>query len=394
MTPERLGDRCGKCPNCRKLEKIQRRVLACVNPPFSHADDGVAKLWNRELEMLPCTDPDSQEGEAKMSKRVMTNFYGYRHKGDLYCPDCPAPDGAKGKKLVAVGSVCRGCGDTYAGRGVWGPPGAVIVVPHHLDPVQALAEKFAGISEKVRKVEINRVPKASLYDLLQYETGAKNPHDSWASLCKSFPEVLGFSENLVSFPGQGQKPTPVVSLKEWLHILMLVKKPIGTEVRQVASDVLESKLNEVMEVVKNQKDEFHLMVSDIVRTLKEQTSRLLAMEDKLRSPAYRSIQLTEKDPMDAIRELFESQWKAEFDRKGLVKSKDDWEKFNSEWKATNCGAKRENWELRHYIAAVAHIKSRYGVDLWDSVLGPFVVKIQSKAPGPSLVRPTVRIANE
>jgi hypothetical protein len=33
--------------------------MACANPPFSHADDDVAGLWNRELERLPCTtDPD------------------------------------------------------------------------------------------------------------------------------------------------------------------------------------------------------------------------------------------------------------------------------------------------------------------------------------------------
>jgi hypothetical protein len=29
-------------------------VLACTNPPFSHADDGVVHLWNEELKQLPC----------------------------------------------------------------------------------------------------------------------------------------------------------------------------------------------------------------------------------------------------------------------------------------------------------------------------------------------------
>lgn len=47
--------RCGKCKNCLELERIRRRVLACCNPPFSHADDGVVNLWNTELARLPCT---------------------------------------------------------------------------------------------------------------------------------------------------------------------------------------------------------------------------------------------------------------------------------------------------------------------------------------------------
>jgi hypothetical protein len=48
--------RCGKCKNCLELEKVKARVLACANPPFSHADDGVVELWNKELERLPCTN--------------------------------------------------------------------------------------------------------------------------------------------------------------------------------------------------------------------------------------------------------------------------------------------------------------------------------------------------
>jgi hypothetical protein len=48
-------NRCGECPNCKELERIKRRVLACCNPPVSHADDGVVRLWNQELARLPCT---------------------------------------------------------------------------------------------------------------------------------------------------------------------------------------------------------------------------------------------------------------------------------------------------------------------------------------------------
>ena len=50
--------RCGECKNCQDLERIKKRVLAAVNPPFSHGDDDVVILWNRELERLPCLKQD------------------------------------------------------------------------------------------------------------------------------------------------------------------------------------------------------------------------------------------------------------------------------------------------------------------------------------------------
>lgn len=46
--------RCGKCENCKKLERVKQRVLACCNPPFTHADQDTVDLWNKELARLPC----------------------------------------------------------------------------------------------------------------------------------------------------------------------------------------------------------------------------------------------------------------------------------------------------------------------------------------------------
>lgn len=55
------GYRCGECDNCQALEKTRQLVLACCNPPFSHADDGVIQVWNDQLIHLKCTseDPDN-----------------------------------------------------------------------------------------------------------------------------------------------------------------------------------------------------------------------------------------------------------------------------------------------------------------------------------------------
>lgn len=46
--------RCGECGNCKKLDKLKVRVLACCNPPFSHADQGVVEVWNELVERLKC----------------------------------------------------------------------------------------------------------------------------------------------------------------------------------------------------------------------------------------------------------------------------------------------------------------------------------------------------
>jgi len=48
--------RCGMCANCIELNRVRVRVLACCNPPFSHADQDVVDLWNTELARLPCIE--------------------------------------------------------------------------------------------------------------------------------------------------------------------------------------------------------------------------------------------------------------------------------------------------------------------------------------------------
>ena len=52
--------RCGKCENCLKLERVRQRVLACANPPFSHADDGVVAVWNDALREYQCLNQQKE----------------------------------------------------------------------------------------------------------------------------------------------------------------------------------------------------------------------------------------------------------------------------------------------------------------------------------------------
>lgn len=50
----KVENRCGECKNCKELEQVRKQVLACCNPPFNHADDGVINFWNEELKRLHC----------------------------------------------------------------------------------------------------------------------------------------------------------------------------------------------------------------------------------------------------------------------------------------------------------------------------------------------------
>lgn len=53
-----MTKRCNECDNCKKLEKVKSRVLACVNPPFTHASQDVIDVWNDMLASLPCINKE------------------------------------------------------------------------------------------------------------------------------------------------------------------------------------------------------------------------------------------------------------------------------------------------------------------------------------------------
>jgi hypothetical protein len=54
--------RCGKCVNCQKFARVQKRVLACCGTPktnglgFNHVDDGVVGVWNKAVADYPCLE--------------------------------------------------------------------------------------------------------------------------------------------------------------------------------------------------------------------------------------------------------------------------------------------------------------------------------------------------
>lgn len=59
-----VTERCGKCDNCKMVERARNKVLAVCNPPFSHADQGVVDVWNDVLESYPCIGDSGQLEKA------------------------------------------------------------------------------------------------------------------------------------------------------------------------------------------------------------------------------------------------------------------------------------------------------------------------------------------
>lgn len=48
--------RCGRCAACLYLAATRKICLAEANPPFSHADSEMVKMWNTALVDNPCIE--------------------------------------------------------------------------------------------------------------------------------------------------------------------------------------------------------------------------------------------------------------------------------------------------------------------------------------------------
>ena len=59
--------RCGTCAGCKRIEQTKATVLRCANPPFTHATDDVAMIWNQTLYDNPC---ERWTGEQTLASRA------------------------------------------------------------------------------------------------------------------------------------------------------------------------------------------------------------------------------------------------------------------------------------------------------------------------------------
>lgn len=87
---------------------------------------------------------------------------------------------------------------------------------------------------EIRKTSDNRF---SVFDLIRVAGGKKNPHDTWKSLCDSYSEVLGKTDNL-KFEGRGQRETPVATVENCFYILGLLPGTCGKSYREAAANLV------------------------------------------------------------------------------------------------------------------------------------------------------------
>jgi len=56
-----MDERCGKCENCLKVEKVKQHVLAIASHPTQHVDDDIVKIWNDSLKDWPCLAQEEEK---------------------------------------------------------------------------------------------------------------------------------------------------------------------------------------------------------------------------------------------------------------------------------------------------------------------------------------------
>ena len=85
-------------------------------------------------------------------------------------------------------------------------------------------------------IRITSKGQPSIFDMIQVLGGRKNPHQLWARIVETHPEVLPKCENL-QFPGAGQRETPVARTKEdAYYILGLLPGAVGNKYRKQAAN--------------------------------------------------------------------------------------------------------------------------------------------------------------
>lgn len=86
---------------------------------------------------------------------------------------------------------------------------------------------------------IRRTPdgKCSVYDLMSIVSESKHYRKTWLRLCRQNTEVVAKC-HYFQFPGQGQKPTPVVDRDGWSYIFFLLPGLLGQKYRKHAGELI------------------------------------------------------------------------------------------------------------------------------------------------------------
>lgn len=87
------------------------------------------------------------------------------------------------------------------------------------------------------RITNNPPRKISVYDLIQGITGAVNPHQVWHNITTQHPDILQNMENH-TFPGTGQRPTPVTTAEGAVIIMNLLPGPVAAAFRMECAHII------------------------------------------------------------------------------------------------------------------------------------------------------------
>jgi hypothetical protein len=94
---------------------------------------------------------------------------------------------------------------------------------------------FAG--GKVRVTD--ETPKrASVFDVISVVTAVKNPRDVLRELCTKYKDFVDFSDNIYTFKGIGQRPTPVCTAQQFMMLVNVLPGHRAALFRISGADVL------------------------------------------------------------------------------------------------------------------------------------------------------------
>lgn len=97
------------------------------------------------------------------------------------------------------------------------------------------------------EIRITEDGRYSVYDVIRFCTGSKNPSQFWngdktdrptrqKGIVERFPEVIRKTDNF-KFPGKGQRETPVANRENILYIIGLLPGTVGRSYRESAAKV-------------------------------------------------------------------------------------------------------------------------------------------------------------
>ena len=96
---------------------------------------------------------------------------------------------------------------------------------------------YAGNTQVTLRTTLENPRRVSVFDLITVMTSTKHPHDTYRRVCTQYPEVQVLCADFM-FPGQGQRPTPVVDARGAVYIMNVLQGKTASLFRINCADIV------------------------------------------------------------------------------------------------------------------------------------------------------------